>query len=82
MLAKKNCVKIVPRLQYNPGSATGCNWDDEKALLAENSRLSKQPQPQPEPAAKDHQRENQPYAESSPSSDVVTELFIGLHRSN
>ncbi|CAJ2671160.1 unnamed protein product [Trifolium pratense] len=56
--------------------------EKEKALLAENSRLSKQPQPQPEPAAKDHQRENQPYAESSPSSDVVTELFIGLHRSN
>jgi hypothetical protein len=40
------------------------------------------PQPQAEAAAKDHQRENQPYAESSPSSDVVTELFIGLHRSN
>ncbi|WJX82452.1 MADS-box protein [Trifolium repens] len=60
--------------------------EKEKALLAENSRLSKQPQaqaqPQAEAAAKDHQRENQAYAESSPSSDVVTELFIGLHRSN
>jgi hypothetical protein len=41
-----------------------------------------QAQPQAEAAAKDHQRENQAYAESSPSSDVVTELFIGLHRSN
>lgn len=41
------------------------------------------PQPQPQPTTKDHQREDQqPYAESSPSSDVVTELFIGLHRSS
>ncbi|GAU27907.1 hypothetical protein TSUD_160020 [Trifolium subterraneum] len=47
-------------------------------------QLKEKPQPQAKPAAKDHQiqRENQPYAESSPSSDVVTELFIGLHRSN
>nr|XP_027188084.1 MADS-box protein SOC1-like isoform X2 [Cicer arietinum] len=50
--------------------------EKEKALLVENARLSKQPQQ----TTKD-QRENQPYAERSPSSDVVTELFIGLHRS-
>lgn len=62
--------------------------EKEKVLLAENSRLSKQPQPQllqlpPPPPPNDHPRENQPYAESSsPSSDVVTELFIGLHRSS
>ena len=36
---------------------------------------------QPQPAS-DDQKENQPYAESSPSSDVETELFIGLHRSS
>ncbi|AES80026.2 putative transcription factor MADS-MIKC family [Medicago truncatula] len=58
--------------------------EKEKNLVAENARLSKQPpQPQPQPTTKDHQREDQqPYAESSPSSDVVTELFIGLHRSS
>ncbi|CAI8613048.1 unnamed protein product [Vicia faba] len=63
--------------------------EKEKALLAENTRLSKQPPPQPLPLSppppNDHQRENQnqAYAESSsPSSDVVTELFIGLHRSS
>ncbi|XP_058737241.1 MADS-box protein SOC1-like [Vicia villosa] len=60
--------------------------EKEKALLAENSRLSKQPQPPPlpPPPTNDPPRENQnqAYAESSsPSSDVVTELFIGLHRS-
>ncbi|CAK8542269.1 unnamed protein product [Lathyrus sativus] len=57
--------------------------EKEKTLLAENSRLSKQPQPLLPPPPNDHARENQPYAESSsPSSDVVTELFIGLHRSS
>ncbi|KAK7256666.1 hypothetical protein RIF29_30121 [Crotalaria pallida] len=58
--------------------------EKEKALIAENARLSEKygMEPQPEPATKD-QRENQPYAESSsPSSEVETELFIGLHRSN
>ncbi|XP_061339629.1 MADS-box protein SOC1-like [Gastrolobium bilobum] len=55
--------------------------EKEKSLLAENARLSEQHDIQPEPATKD-QRENQPYEESSPSSDVETELFIGLHRSN
>ncbi|XP_004492667.1 MADS-box protein SOC1-like [Cicer arietinum] len=53
--------------------------EKEKALLVENARLSKQGM-QPQQTTKD-QRENQPYAERSPSSDVVTELFIGLHRS-
>ncbi|XP_061346825.1 MADS-box protein SOC1-like isoform X2 [Gastrolobium bilobum] len=45
----------------------------ENALVAENSRLSEKPEPK-------DQRENQPqpFAESSPSSDVETELFIGL----
>lgn len=35
---------------------------------------------QPQPATKDP-KEIQPYAESSPSSEVETELFIGLPRS-
>ncbi|XP_027339463.1 MADS-box protein SOC1-like isoform X3 [Abrus precatorius] len=52
----------------------------EKTLLAENAKLSEQYGIPPQPATWD-QRENQPYAESSPSSDVETELFIGLPRS-
>lgn len=54
--------------------------EKEKALVAENTRLSEQCGILPRLATKD-QRENQPqpYAESSsPSSDVETELFIGL----
>ncbi|XP_061363745.1 MADS-box protein SOC1-like isoform X1 [Gastrolobium bilobum] len=51
----------------------------ENVLVTENSRLSKKHGNFPQPATKD-QREHQPqpYAESSPSSDVETELFIGL----
>ncbi|XP_061346754.1 MADS-box protein SOC1-like [Gastrolobium bilobum] len=51
----------------------------ENVLVAENSRLSKKHGNFPQPATKD-QREHQPqpYAESSPSTDVETELFIGL----
>ncbi|KAL2330418.1 hypothetical protein Fmac_017999 [Flemingia macrophylla] len=59
--------------------------EKEKALFAENVRLCEQygiqPQEQAEAAIRDP-RENQPYAESSPSSEVETELFIGLPRSN
>ncbi|KAJ1413700.1 hypothetical protein SESBI_19523 [Sesbania bispinosa] len=54
--------------------------EKEKALVAENSRLSEKCGICSQPAATKDQRENQPqpYAESSPSSDVETELFIGL----
>lgn len=55
--------------------------EKEKVLLAENARLTEQYGSQPQPATNE-QRENQSYAESSPSSDVETELFIGLHRSS
>ncbi|XP_014522952.1 MADS-box protein SOC1 [Vigna radiata var. radiata] len=52
---------------------------DENAKLAENVRLAEKHGMHLELATKD-QNENQPQncAESSPSSDVVTELFIGL----
>ncbi|KAL2337405.1 hypothetical protein Fmac_011851 [Flemingia macrophylla] len=51
----------------------------EKALLEENARLSEKHDMDPQPTTKD-QSENQPHlnAESCPSSDVETELFIGL----
>ncbi|KAK7294971.1 hypothetical protein RJT34_17872 [Clitoria ternatea] len=53
--------------------------EKEKVLLAENARLSEQYGMQAEPAATRDVRENiQAYAESSPSSEVETELFIGL----
>ncbi|KAE9622053.1 putative transcription factor MADS-MIKC family [Lupinus albus] len=55
--------------------------EKEKALIAENVRLSEQYGKQSEAETKD-QREIQGNAESSsPSTDVETELFIGLHRS-
>ncbi|KAI4354949.1 hypothetical protein L6164_003769 [Bauhinia variegata] len=49
--------------------------EKEKALLAENARLSGKYNMQQQ---QQENRENQPYEESSPSSDVITELFIGL----
>lgn len=55
--------------------------EKERALYAENARLCEQYGIQPQPATK-AARENQPYAESSPSSEVETELFIGLPRSS
>ncbi|KAG5095610.1 hypothetical protein JHK84_051198 [Glycine max] len=54
--------------------------EKERALYAENARLCEQYGIQPQPATKDP-KEIQPYAESSPSSEVETELFIGLPRS-
>ncbi|KAK7349583.1 hypothetical protein VNO77_07060 [Canavalia gladiata] len=53
--------------------------EKEKALVAENTRLSEKHGIHPKPAMND-QRENHPqsFAESSPSSNVETELFIGL----
>ncbi|OIV98740.1 hypothetical protein TanjilG_24911 [Lupinus angustifolius] len=56
--------------------------EKEKALIAENVRLSEQYGNQPKAETKD-QKENQGNAESSsPGTDVETELFIGLHRSS
>ncbi|KHN29419.1 MADS-box protein SOC1 [Glycine soja] len=56
--------------------------EKERALYAENARLCEQYGGiQPQPATKDP-KEIQPYAESSPSSEVETELFIGLLRSS
>ncbi|KAK7274635.1 hypothetical protein RIF29_15731 [Crotalaria pallida] len=53
--------------------------EKEKALIAENCRLSEKYAIQPELATKDQiENQHQTYAESSPSSDVETELFIGL----
>lgn len=57
--------------------------EKEKALVAENVRLSEKYGNYSSPAEKKDQRENiaeaEPYADlSSPSSDVETELFIGL----
>ncbi|XP_027334800.1 MADS-box protein SOC1 [Abrus precatorius] len=51
--------------------------EKEKALVDENARLSEKCGMQSQPATRG---ENQPqsYTESSPSSDVETELFIGL----
>ncbi|XP_054785062.1 MADS-box protein SOC1 [Prosopis cineraria] len=50
-----------------------------KVLEAENARLSEQCGIQPQQAANgEQQRESQPNTESSPSSEVETELFIGL----
>nr|KYP76934.1 MADS-box protein SOC1 [Cajanus cajan] len=56
--------------------------EKEKALLEEKARLSEKHGTDPQPTTKD-QTENQPqnYAESSLSSDVETELFIGLPHS-
>ncbi|MED6183081.1 MADS-box protein soc1 [Stylosanthes scabra] len=54
--------------------------EKEKALIAENARLSEQYGIHQ--AQKENEQQQPPYAESSPSSDVETELFIGLHRSN
>ncbi|PQQ17267.1 MADS-box protein SOC1 [Prunus yedoensis var. nudiflora] len=52
--------------------------EKEKALTAENERLiEKCGSIQPRQASNE-QRENLAYTESSPSSDVETELFIGL----
>ncbi|XP_028769047.1 MADS-box protein SOC1 isoform X1 [Neltuma alba] len=51
----------------------------EKALEAENARLYEKCGIQPQQETNgEQQRESQPYAESSPSSEVETELFIGL----
>ncbi|CAJ1815823.1 unnamed protein product [Sphenostylis stenocarpa] len=55
--------------------------EKERTLYAENTRLCEQYGMQPQAGTKDV-RENQPYAESSPSSEVETELFIGLPRSS
>ncbi|WJX87109.1 MADS-box protein [Trifolium repens] len=57
--------------------------EKEKALFAENVRLSEKYDNYSSQAAKKDQRENmheaEPYADQkSPSSDVETELFIGL----
>lgn len=53
--------------------------EKEKTLIAENIRLSEKYDKFSQPAKKD-ERENlhEPFAESSPRSDVETELFIGL----
>ncbi|RDX68491.1 MADS-box protein SOC1, partial [Mucuna pruriens] len=53
--------------------------EKEKGLLDENARLAEKHGICLQPARND-QNENQPqyYVESSPSSDVETELFIGL----
>lgn len=50
--------------------------DKEKTLQAENTRLTQKCGLQPRQGLNE-QRENFPYEESSPSSDVETELFIG-----
>ncbi|QCE02852.1 MADS-box transcription factor [Vigna unguiculata] len=52
----------------------------EKALTDENAKLTEDVRLTEKVAATKDQNENQPQncAESSPSSDVVTELFIGL----
>ncbi|KAK7394857.1 hypothetical protein VNO78_15398 [Psophocarpus tetragonolobus] len=55
--------------------------EKERALYAENTKLCEQYGIQPQLATKDP-KENQPYAESSPSSEVETELIIGLPRSS
>ncbi|CAL0328123.1 unnamed protein product [Lupinus luteus] len=56
--------------------------EKEKALIAENVRLSQQYGKQPEAETKD-KRESEANAESIiPDTDVETELFIGLHRSS
>ncbi|XWS77136.1 hypothetical protein CRYUN_Cryun01aG0236100 [Craigia yunnanensis] len=46
--------------------------EKEKVLAAENARLCEKPW-----KGSNEQKENVPYDESSPSSDVETELFIG-----
>ncbi|KAL9315102.1 hypothetical protein ACSQ67_016103 [Phaseolus vulgaris] len=55
--------------------------EKERSLYAENVRLCEQYGIQQQPGTKDV-RESQPYEESSPSSEVETELFIGLPRSS
>ncbi|BAT83790.1 hypothetical protein LR48_Vigan03g060800 [Vigna angularis] len=54
--------------------------EKERTLYTENARLCEQYGIQQQPGTKEV-RENQPYEESSPSSEVETELFIGLPRS-
>ncbi|XVF22659.1 hypothetical protein REPUB_Repub12eG0190200 [Reevesia pubescens] len=52
--------------------------EKEKVLAAENAKLCEKCGTQPRKGPSNEQKENVPYDDSSPSSDVETELFIGL----